>query len=396
MVDSVILCFEAHQPRRIGRNRFWDKEANFWSEQDRVILNRVSEKCYLKTNTVLQNMDKLKGGFSISGVLLEQLEELGKWDVLESFKKLFDSDRFELIGETQYHSLAALVDSSEFYEQMGMHRQTLNRLFGKTPTCFVNTELIFHRSLVQKIRNFGYTAIFAEGCPGLLYRRSPNHLYTVDDVKVFVRNNELSDDIGFRFSNPSWSQYPLTAEKYAEWVSKCEGEFVTVYIDYETFGEHHSESTGIFGFLAHLGDELTKRGVQLLTPTEALHKFGAAASLEAKEYTSWADTEKDLSAWLGNSMQREAFEEVYRLEKGIKDYGYPDLLWQWRILTESDHLYYCSTKSLSSGDVHMYFNPYKSPYMAFINLINASRILASRINLEHSYTRQRSKKLIEK
>jgi alpha-amylase len=381
MVDSVVLCFEAHQPRRLGRSRFWDKKVNFWPEQDRLILNRVSEKCYLKANSVLHYADSLKGGFSISGVLLEQLEELGKWEVLESFKKLFDSKRFELIGETQYHSLASLVDSAEFYEQMGMHRGTLNRLFGRTPSCFVNTELIFNRDTAHKIRNFGYEAAFAEGCPGLLYHKSPNHLYSVDGVKVFIRNNELSDDIGFRFSNPGWSQFPLTAEKYADWVSKCEGELVTVYIDYETFGEHHSESTGVFGFLKYLGDELVKRGVRLLTPTEALESFRAVGSLEAKEYTSWADTEKDLSAWLGNDMQREGFKQIYSLEKSVKDCGYPDVLHEWRILTESDHLYYCSTKSLSSGDVHMYFNPYKSPYMAFINLMNATRILADKINL---------------
>lgn len=378
MARHLLLCFEAHQPHRLGRIRFWDSEVSFWDSRNREILERVSSRCYTKANALLLEEQALKGGFSISGSLLEQLEEAGRTDVLDGFSKLFDTGRFEPIGETHHHSLSSLVESDEFFEQVEMHRSALRRLFGKTPRVFVNTELIFSRRVAEKIRKAGYGAAFAEGSPILLGHRNPNSVYSVGGLKLLVRNNPLSDDIGFRFSDRSWPEFPLTATKYAGWVERSPGDLVTVYIDYETFGEHHAAETGIFEFLRHLGRELESRGVRMLTPSEAAEMFGPADELGAEEYTSWADIEKDLSAWLSNEMQREAFEALYALERPVKRSGDGSLLRTWRLLTESDHLYYCSTKA-QSAEVHLYFNPYKSPYVAFINLSNAIHILARKL-----------------
>lgn len=378
MAKHFLLCFEAHQPHRLGRIRFWDGEVSFWESYNNEVLGRVSSKCYLKANSMLLGEDTLRGGFSISGSLLEQLEEAGRTDVLEGFSKLFDSGRFEPIGETYHHSLSSLVDSSEFLEQVGMHRSAVNRLFGVTPKVFVNTELIFSRRIIPKISGAGYRTVFAEGAPTLLRGRNPNMVYSVGGVRVLIRNNALSDDIGFRFSDKSWSEYPLTADKYASWVERSPGDLVTVYIDYETFGEHHPVESGVFEFARHLGRELASRGVKMLTPSEAAEALGQSGELEADEYTSWADVEKDLSAWLSNEMQREAFEAIYRLEAPVKNTGDPALLREWRLLTESDHLYYCSTKA-QSAEVHLYFNPYKNPYTAFINLSNAIHIISKKV-----------------
>lgn len=378
MAKHFLLCFEAHQPHRLARVRFWDKEIAFWDSYNQEILERVSSKCYIKANRLLLEEPTLRGGFSLSGSLLEQLEEAGRTDVLEGFSKLFESGRFEPIGETYYHSLSSLVDSPEFLEQVGMHREAVRRLFGVTPKVFVNTEMIFARRLAKKIVAAGYKTVFVEGAPTLLENRNPNMVYAVGGLKLLVRNYNLSDDIGFRFSDKSWREHPLTAQKYADWVERSPGELVTVYIDYETFGEHHAEETGIFEFARHLGRELASRGIKMLTPSEAAEMFEPAEELAAEEYTSWADVEKDLSAWLSNEMQREAFDAIYRLERPVKDSGDPALLKVWRKLTESDHLYYCSTKS-QSAEVHLYFNPYKSPYTAFINLINAVHIVSRKL-----------------
>ncbi len=378
MAKNFLLCFEAHQPHRLGRMRHWDREVSFWKEYNEEIINRVSTKCYLKANRMLLEHQQLKAGISISGALLEQLEDAGRTDVVDGFAKLFESGRVEPVGETYYHSLSSLVDSSEFLEQVGMHRSVIKRLFGASPRVFVNTELIFGREVAPKILAAGYRAVFVEGAPTLLFDRSPNRVYSVGGLKVFVRNNPLSDDIGFRFTDRSWPQYPLRADTYASWVERSPGELVTVYVDYETFGEHHPAESGIFEFVEHLGRELASRGVKMLTPSEAEEKLDPVDNLEAREYTSWADVEKDLSAWLSNEMQREAFERLYSLEKPIKDSGRPDLLRIWRMLTESDHLYYCSTKS-QSAEVHLYFNPYRNPYTAFISLSNALHILESKL-----------------
>ncbi|PSO04082.1 hypothetical protein B9Q12_03115 [Candidatus Marsarchaeota G2 archaeon ECH_B_SAG-G06] len=375
MVEHVLLCFEVHQPKRLARTRVFDKSVSFWSEEDRRILDRVSKRCYTQANKLLYETQELKAGLSISGVLLEQLMEQARWDVIEGFRKLFSTGRFEPIAETYYHSLASLVDTSELFEQVGMQRELIKRLFDTTPTCFTNTELILSRSVAKKVRELGFKATFAEGCAALLGNKSPNEVYTVDGVKVFTRNNSLSDDIGFRFSDRSWSEYPLSAEKWARWISKSQGSLLTVYIDYETFGEHHDASSGIFEFLARVGKELNANGVELLTPSEAAC-LESKDSLLAESFTSWADVEKDLSAWLGNSIQKHAFQEIYSLEEAVKNQADPEILRTWRVLTESDHLYYCSTKKAASGEVHLYFNPYKSPYIAYINLVNAVSIIA--------------------
>lgn len=375
----MLFCFEVHQPVRLSRIRYFDESVSFWESENLSVLKRVSEVCYRRTNALFEKTGT-RGGFSISGVALEQLSQEGMGDVLDGFRKLAKSGNMEPIAETQYHSLSSLVDSSEFYEQVGMQSAAVTELFGVRPLAFTNTELIFSSALVERLRPLGFRGVFAEGTQALLDGRSPNRLYSMNGQRVLTRNFPMSDDVGFRFSDTAWSEYPLTAEKYADWIQRSEGDFVVVYLDYETFGEHHKDDTGIFAFWERLVYELSHRGIRMLTPSEAL-EFAEPSPLPLGQgYTSWADREKDLSAWLGNDMQRDAFRSVYSLEAEVKNQADPEILRTWRVLTESDHLYYCSTKKDASGDVHLYFNPYKSPYVAYINLMNAVSVIRRNIH----------------
>lgn len=374
MVDAVLFCFEVHQPIRLGRVRYFDENVTFWEEENLSVLSRVSEVCYRKTNALFERTGT-RGGFSISGVALDQLSHEGMGDVLDGFRKLSASGNMEPIAETHYHSLSSLVASSEFYEQVGMQSAAVSDLFGVRPLTFTNTELIFSSALVERLRPLGFRGVFAEGTRSLLDGRSPNRVYAQNGQKVLTRNFPMSDDVGFRFSDTSWSEYPLTAEKYAHWLQRSEGDLVVVYLDYETFGEHHKEDTGIFAFWERLVNELSERGIRMFTPSEALELAEPSPLPPQAGYTSWADQEKDLSAWLGNDIQKEAFQAVYELEAEVKNQADPEILRTWRVLTESDHLYYCSTKKDASGGVHLYFNPYKSPYIAYINLMNAVSVV---------------------
>jgi alpha-amylase len=372
------MYFQVHQPIRLkkfsifdigrGRNYFDERMNNFY-------LERVSRKCYRVANKkILDLIKKHKGDFrvsySITGVLIDQLEKNFP-DVLDSFRKLVDTGCVELFSETYYHSLAFLVSKKEFREQVRLHREKILDTFGVKPTIFRNTEAMYGNEVAEEAEKMGYKGIVAEGLPHILGWRSPNHIYNPPDSKIniFLRNFKLSDDIGFRFSSREWEEWPLTADKYATWLSNADGETVNLFLDYETFGEHHWDDKGIFDFLEHLPSETLKyKHMEFKTPSEIIKSNKSVGVFDVPYLSSWADVNRDLSAWLENGMQQHAFSEVRKLEPFIKKHK--DLSDAWRRLQTSDHFYYMCTKWFADGDVHKYFNCYDTPYDAFLNFMN--------------------------
>jgi alpha-amylase len=258
-------------------------------------------------------------------------------------------------------------------------------LFGYEPVVFRNTELIYSNEVGKEIEEMGYKGILAEGADHILGWRSPDFLYRpkgTEHIKLLLKNYKLSDDVAFRFSSKDWSEFPLDAGKFATWLSAKNGnaEVINLFMDYETFGEHQWADTGIFEFLRHLPTELLKnQSNYFVTPSEAIRRFEAVAELDVPHYVSWADVERDLSAWLSNSLQHDAAEKVYRLEREVLESKDPDLIHDWRKLQTSDHFYYMCTKWFADGDVHKYFNPYETPYDAFISFMNALTDLRGRV-----------------
>jgi len=366
----------------IGKNR------NYFSDDlNKFYIKRISRKCYLPANTkMLELIKKYEGEFrisySITGILIEQLE---KWspEALESFVKLVDTGCVELFNETYYHSLAYLISEREFKEQVKLHRKKIWEVFGVRPKIFRNTEAMFSNEIAKIAEKMGFRGIIAEGLSHILGWRSPNYLYTSpgSSIPVFVRNYKLSDDIGFRFSCRDWEEWPLTADKYASWLSMNEGDVINIFLDYETFGEHQWKETGIFEFLEHLPKEILKyEHLEFKTPSEILKKTKPVGIFDVPYISSWADVHRDLSAWLENEMQQHAFREIKSLEPVMRKRK--DLIDYWRKLQTSDHFYYMCTKWFADGDVHKYFNCYETPYDAFINYMNVLSDLKMRAGIK--------------
>jgi alpha-amylase len=354
-----------------------------------LICRKVANKCYLPTNRLLlETIRRFNGQFriaySVTGVLLEQLHKYCP-EVVSTFDALAQTGCVEFLAETYYHSLSWLYSRSEFIEQVNKHVEMVEYLFGQTPRVFRNTELIYNNELAKTINSMGkFDAIMAEGADHILGYRSPNFIYRppdCGDLKLLLKNYSLSDDIAFRFSNRQWNQFPLMADKFAEWINRVNGNgnVVNLFMDYETFGEHQWQDTGIFDFISHLPEELLKHpDNDFKTPSEVANCYDAVDTVDVPHITSWADMERDLSAWLGNAMQSNALHELYHLERLIKETGDEDLIADWRRLQTSDHFYYMCTKYFSDGDVHKYFNPYDSPYDSYINFMNVLNNLAGR------------------
>lgn len=383
-MKDVCLYFQVHQPYRLKRYRLFDvgSGADYFDEDlNRSIMRRVAEKCYVPTNRLLADLIRSTDGrfrvaMSLTGVVLEQLAAYAP-DALQSFRELVDTGGVELLGETYYHSLASQGDVHEFEAQVALHRDAIEREFGLRPTVFRNTELVYSDAMGSAIARQGFRAALVEGAPRVLGWRSPNYVYraaTVPNLRLLPRHFRLSDDIGFRFSNRAWEGWPLTAERYARWLAASPGDSVHVFLDYETFGEHQWADTGIFEFLAHLPDECARHGVGFVHPS-TLASRPAVDTLAFAFPTSWADEDRDVTAWLGNRMQKAAFERLYRLRFRVMQAEDPDCVTRWRRLTTSDHLYYMCTKWFADGDVHKYFSPYETPYDAFIVFMNAMQDL---------------------
>ena len=379
----ICLYFQAHQPRRLRHYTFFDiSQGRTYEdvEENRRLLDRVAEKCYLPANRILLDLIRRHTGafriaFSLTGVLLEQLEK-DRPDVLDSFKALADTGCVEFLNETYCHSLAFLFSLKEFKRQVLQHKRKIKSLFGQTPTTFRHTELIYNNDLAHVVEKMGYRAILAEGAERILDGRSPNCVYQpagCGTLKLLLRNHRLSDDIAFRFSDRAWPEYPLTAEKFANWIHRIDADdaVVNLFMDYETFGEHHWAESGIFDFLGTFSSAiLTKSSFRFQTPAEAAASHDPVALLNVPDALSWADRERDLTAWLGSAMQKDAIQTLYQLEADVRCRRDRQSLQDWRMLQTSDHFYYMCTKWSADGDVHQYFNPYPSPYDAYINYMN--------------------------
>ncbi|MBM3227787.1 alpha-amylase [Candidatus Peribacteria bacterium] len=397
MPPAVCFYFQVHQPYRLKDLRITDvgtmNSAYFDIEKNRSVFRKVAEKCYLPANALmldlLERHKDFRIAYSLSGVFLDQCREYGE-DVLESFRALVQTGRVELLGETYYHSLSAVFSLSEFCEQVSKHSEKIRSLFGVVPTVFRNTELIYNNEIANIVRLLGFKGILAEGVDRLLAGRSPNVVYrapTFDfpldwqatikryrihsrplkTISVLLKNYRLSDDIAFRFSDKSWVGHPLMSNVFAEWVSASEGSTVNLFMDYETFGEHQWAETGIFEFLRHLPAAFKTSGIATKNPSEVVRSSVKKLqdTLDAHHLISWADTERDLSAWRSNYLQEAALTGIYALEPAVKTIGDPVLLDIWRKLQTSDHFYYLCTKYWNDGDVHKYFSPYESPFEAY-------------------------------
>jgi alpha-amylase len=351
----------------------------FDETKNKEIMEKVARKCYIPTNKIILSLlnkyPEFKVTYSITGTAIEQFKKYTP-EVLESFKELAKTGKVEFLAETYYHSLAAIFSDQEFKEQIELHKKTMKELFNQEPKVFRNTELIMNNVIARKIKALGFNGILMEGTEKILGWRSPNYLYNVGELPTLMKNYKLSDDIAFRFSNKDWKEHPLTTEKFIDWIRKSEGETINLFMDYETFGEHQWEDTGIFNFLKILPETALLKGIGFRTVSEAL-TLETKDNIEVPTLISWADVERDTSAWLGNEMQDFAAKKLYSLEKEIRNNK--ELQETWRKLSTSDHFYYMCTKWFQDGDVHKYFNPYNNPYDAFIAYMNILADITERL-----------------
>lgn len=395
MTKAIVLYLHVHQPYRIRHYTIFDAGINhdyFDAHYDdrtsnEKILHKVAEKSYIPTNQhlleLLEKHPEFKLSLSITGTILEQLE---KWSpkALTSFKKLVDTGRVEIVAETYHHSLAFFYSRSEFEIQVQMHREKVQELFGVTPTSFRNTELAYNNEVAAWADQAGYKAVLSEGWDPVLGWRSPNYIYRpvkTDNIRLLMKNYRLSDDIAFRFGQQSWTEWPLTADKFSHWLSEDpDATNFNLFMDYETFGEHQWHESGIFDFLKALPEEWLKtEGHGFMTISEAAENIEPVGEMDIPNTITWADTERDLSAWLGNGMQHEAIAGLYSMEEAITGSGDWQLIEDWRCLQTSDHFYYMCTKWFNDGDIHAYFSPYETPYEAYINFMNAYHDIRSRL-----------------
>ncbi len=390
---SICLYFQVHQPFRLKTYRFFDigRDHYYYDEYlNRSIVQRVARRSYLPANQIIMDLiheygSAFKVTYSITGLALEQFEKYAP-EVIESFKKLAGTGSVEFLTETYSHSLASLRSKEEFFDQVKQHSDKIEALFGQRPTVFRNTELIYSDRIGEMVAEMGYELMLSEGPRQVLGWKSPNFMYcnaVNPRLKLLLKNFRLSDDIAFRFSLQSWSEWPLTADKFAMWIQAFNPreEVVNLFMDYETFGEHQWADSGIFEFLKNLPHAvLSDTNYHFHTPSELLKLLQPVAAIHVGHAISWADEEKDTTAWLGNEMQAEAVDKLYSLEDKVRKITRPDIRRDWNYLQCSDHFYYMCTKWFSDGEVHKYFTPYSSPYEAFINYMNVLSDFMIRVN----------------
>ncbi len=409
---TVCFYFQVHQPYRLSKCNVFEigKKEDYFegpaSYENKAIFEKVARKCYLPTNALilelLEKHPEFRVSYSFSGVFLEQCLEYGDIGkkVLDSFKKIVATGQVEVLSETYYHSLSWLYSKKEFAEQILKHKKLIYQIFKKKPTIFRNTELIYSSEIAEFIREMGFKGILAEGWDYYLDWKSPNYVYNpekvelhsedkkiakemainkkpVKDISLLLKNYKLSDDIAFRFSNRTWNEWPLTTDKYAAWVDELQEDTLNLFMDYETFGEHQWEDTGIFDFIRYLPEALLKRNIGFKTPSETIKSYEPRGEVHVPHLMSWADMERDLSAWVSNPMQESALKRIFELEEVVRDTlgtmnkkEAEDIHDVWRKLQTSDHFYYMCTKYWNDGDVHAYFSCYESPYDAYITYMN--------------------------
>ena len=394
-MTSIVLYFHVHQPFRLRRYSFFDiaRQHHYFDDgANSAIIRRVADRCYLPMNALLLRLaqrhgEKFRCSMSITSTALEQLE-LWAPDALASFVRLAESGVVEFVSETSHHSLAFLSNGEEFRAQVRAHSDKLERTFGVRPRAFRNTELVIDDRVARVADELGFCALLGEGADHLVGWRSPTSIYRAagtDNLKVLLRSYELSDDIAFRFSNRTWHEWPLSPEKFARFLARVpEGaQQIGLFMDYETAGEHQWEETGIFDFMEAMPRAAMESGRFVFhTPSEVAAREAATEVLEIPHPVSWADAERDLSAWLGNPMQEAAHDALYALYDDVRDAadkGRPELLERWRKLSTSDHVYYMCTKGSSDGEVHAHFSPYDTPHEAYVMFMNVLDDLARRV-----------------
>ncbi len=394
----LTLYFKVHQPYRLKKYPFFaigkddlyfEGVVDRYNQTNESIFKKVADKCYWPATKLIlkliQKYPQFKVNYSLSGIFLEQAQ-LYDPGLIDLFKLLVKTGRVEILGETYYHSLAFLYSLDEFSSQIKLQEETLHKYFHIKPKVFSNTEAAYCDDIGLFLGKMGYKGIITEGADKILGWRSANFVYhhpQTKNFKILLKNYRLSDDIAFRFSERSWVEYPLTADKFASWISALDGnsDVVNLCMDYETLGEHQWEDTGIFEFFEHLIPEILKnKNITFYTFSEVIERIKPVAPINVPNYITWADTERDLSAWQENDMQKEALKLLFELKKELDEVKDEKLLNNWRRLQTSDHFYYMCTKWFADGDVHKYFNPYESPYEAFINFMNIYQDLKLRLN----------------
>lgn len=385
---SIVLYLHVHQPFRVRDytvysvghdHNYFDGSYDHRTSNERI-LHKVAEKSYLQTNArllrLLREYPAFRLSLSLSGTAIEQMQ---RWSpaALQSFQSLCETGKVEIVGETYHHSLAFFYDKEEFEHQVNRHKQLIAEVFGQTPQSFRNTELAYNNDLTWWADKAGYKAILAEGWDPILGWRSPNFVYrptyVEGNIKLLLKNYKLSDDVAFRFGDRDWREWPLTASKFTHWLHESgEASIFNLFMDYETFGEHQWQESGIFDFLEHLPKEwLSSHENTFMTVTEAAESYEAVDRVDMPNIVTWADTERDLSAWTGNDMQKEALRAIYEIKDAVTHSGDHNLIEDWRRLQASDHFYYMCTKWFNDGDIHAYFSPYENPYDGFIYYMNA-------------------------
>jgi len=400
---GIVLYLHVHQPWRVRKYSIFDtaEQHDYFDEADQNtdrnnerVLRKVIEKSYQPMNELLEKLLKrhpeFRVSFSITGTFIEQAEQWAP-EVLDSFRRLVATGQVEIVAETYYHSLAFFYSMEEFERQVRMHREKIRELFGVETQVFRNTELSYNDSMAKWADEYGFKGILAEGWDPVLEWRSPNHMYRpagTHDIRLLMKNYKLSDDVAFRFGNRAWEQWPLTADTYSDWTNAAisDSQLINLFMDYETFGEHQWKDTGIFDFFeAFVSKWLENPENTFYTPSEAIETHQPVGEISMPHTVTWADSERDLTAWLGNSMQQEALRHLYALEDDILRSGDMQLISDWRKLQTSDHVYYMCTKWFNDGDVHAYFSPYDSPYDAFLYFMNAVRDVRYRLMEYHRH-----------
>lgn len=395
-MKSIVLYLHVHQPFRVrhytvfdaGTHHNYFDAPNGSKTNNHDIMQKVAGKSYLPTNAklleLLERHPEFKLSLSITGTAIEQFEQWAP-EVLESFQRLTATGRVEIVAETYHHSLAFFYSRAEFEMQVEMHKNKVQQLFGQTPTALRNTELAYNNDLAYWADKAGYKAILAEGWDPILEWRSPNFVYRptyTNNIRLLMKNYKLSDDLAFRFGDQNWAGWPLTADKFTHWLDESgEATNFNLFMDYETFGEHQWHESGIIDFLEHLPVEWLKNPDHtFMTVTEAAESYEPKGQIDMPNTVTWADTERDLSAWMGNPMQQEALKAIYELQDQVIASGDLALIEDWRKLQTSDHFYYMCTKWFNDGDIHAYFSPYDTPYEAVLNFMNAWHDLKFRLN----------------
>ncbi len=382
---GITLYLHVHQPWRIRQYGAFDtaNKHDYFSgdgdQDNQQIFQKVADKSYRPMNALLEKLLREQPGFhlslSISGMFLEQAERFAP-DVLESFQRLVATGRVEILASPYHHSLAFFYAPEEFERQVAKHAEKIKDLFGVEPRVLANTELAYNDDLAKWAEEHGYRGVLAEGWDTVLGWRSPNYVYQpkgAERIGLLLKNYRLSDDIAFRFSDRGWSGWPLRVDSYYNWLVASGGSLINLFMDYETFGEHQWKEHGIFDFFEAFVRRWLSEGNAFYTVSQALDVHQPTGELTVPQTVTWADAERDLTAWNGNDLQRQALKFIYGLEAAVLKSGDDTLIDDWRRLQQSDHFYYMCTKWANDGDVHAYFSPYISPIDASLYYMNAAR-----------------------